>query len=115
LFSALKSQGALAVNETGKAAPLLPTLLACLAITWLNPHVYLDTVILLGTISTRFAGHQAAFAAGAASSSFLFFFSLGYGAAWLRPIFSRPVSWRILETIIACVMWLIAFKLLNGM
>ena len=72
-------------------------------------------MILLGTISTRFAGHQAAFAAGAASSSFLFFFSLGYGAAWLRPIFSRPVSWRILETIIACVMWLIAFKLLNGM
>ena len=87
----------------------------CLALTWLNPHVYLDTVILLGTVSTRFAGHQAGFAAGAVTGSFLFFFSFGYGAAWLRPIFSRPASWRILETVIAFVMWLIAFKLLNGM
>lgn len=114
LYSAVRSSGALQV-ENREGASFGKTMAMCLALTWLNPHVYLDTVILLGTISTRFAGHQAAFAAGATTGSFLFFFSLGYGAAWLRPIFSRPVSWRILETIIACVMWLIAFKLLNGM
>jgi L-lysine exporter family protein LysE/ArgO len=114
LYSAVWSSGALQVSN-GAEASFGKTMAMCLALTWLNPHVYLDTVILLGTISTRFVGHQAAFAAGAVTGSFLFFFSLGYGAAWLRPIFSRPVSWRILETIIACVMWLIAFKLLNGM
>ncbi|WP_184397115.1 LysE/ArgO family amino acid transporter [Rhizobium sp. BK650] len=114
LYSAVRSSGALQVAN-GAGASFGKTMALCLALTWLNPHVYLDTVILLGTISTRFAGHQPAFAAGAATGSFLFFFSLGYGASWLRPIFSRPVSWRILETIIAFVMWLIAFKLLNGM
>jgi len=114
LYSAVLSSGVLQVSN-GAATSFGKTMAMCLALTWLNPHVYLDTVILLGTISTRFAGHQAAFAAGAVTGSFLFFFSLGYGAAWLRPIFSRPVSWRILETIIACVMWLIAFRLLNGM
>jgi L-lysine exporter family protein LysE/ArgO len=101
--------------DSAASAGLMATVAMCLALTWLNPHVYLDTVILLGSISTRFAGHQAAFAAGAATGSFLFFFTLGYGAAWLRPIFARPAAWRILETVIAFVMWLIAFRLLKGM
>jgi L-lysine exporter family protein LysE/ArgO len=114
LHSALKSQGALAVGETGFAKPLLPTLLACLAITWLNPHVYLDTVVLLGTISTQFTGREAHFAAGAITGSFAFFFALGYGAALLRPIFANPFAWRILEGIIAVVMWAIALKLVFG-
>ena len=89
-------------------------MLACLALTWLNPHVYLDTVVLLGTISTRFAGDRDAFAAGAVTGSFLFFFALGYGAAWLRPVFANPTAWRILEAVIAVVMWSIAAKLLLG-
>ncbi len=114
LFSAVRSAGALDVAG-GAGAGFGRTMAMCLALTWLNPHVYLDTVILLGSISTRFAGHQAAFAAGAATGSFLFFFTLGYGAAWLRPIFARPAAWRILETVIAFVMWLIAFRLLEGM
>ncbi|MFW8585366.1 LysE/ArgO family amino acid transporter [Rhizobium beringeri] len=102
---------------TGEAKPssFRQTLATCLALTWLNPHVYLDTVVLLGTISTRYPGQQASFAAGAVTGSFLFFFSLGYGAKRLRPIFSKPSSWRMLETLVAFTMWIIAFKLLSGM
>lgn len=114
LRDALRSTDALIVGTDRKAGSLAKTLTACLAITWLNPHVYLDTVVLLGTISTRFAGEQGSFAAGAVSGSFLFFFSLGYGAAWLRPIFAKPSSWRILEAVIAIVMWSIAAKLVLG-
>jgi L-lysine exporter family protein LysE/ArgO len=112
--AALQSKDALIVGTERKAAGLAKTLTACLAITWLNPHVYLDTVVLLGTISTRFAGETGSFAAGAVSGSFLFFFSLGYGSAWLRPIFAKPSAWRILEAIIAIVMWAIAAKLVLG-
>ncbi|MEX6506996.1 LysE/ArgO family amino acid transporter [Jiella sp. M17.18] len=86
----------------------------CLALTWLNPHVYLDTLILIGTISTRFPQNPAAFALGAMTASFLFFFSLGYGAALLRPLFARPASWRVLETVVGITMWTIAAKLVLG-
>ena len=113
LRSALRSTDALTASAP-KEQSLGRTLLACLAITWLNPHVYLDTVVLLGTISTQFKGFELAFAAGAVSASLLFFFSLGYGAAWLRPVFATPSAWRILDAIIAAVMWAIAFKLLIG-
>lgn len=113
LYSAWQSKGALTVGED-VSSRLWPTLATCLALTWLNPHVYLDTVVLLGTISTRFAGHQLTFAAGAMSASFLFFFSLGYGARWLRPLFSRPATWRVLEVLIATTMWAIAFNLVHG-
>ncbi|CAN7482066.1 LysE/ArgO family amino acid transporter [Devosia sp. LjRoot3] len=114
LLSALKSHGALSVSEADATKPLLTTLLACLAITWLNPHVYLDTVVLLGTISTQFAGREVHFAAGAITGSFAFFFALGYGAGFLRPIFAKPFAWRILEGIIAVIMWAIALKLILG-
>src|SRR5690606_1523130 len=90
---------------------LARTLLVCLALTWLNPHVYLDTVVLLGTVSTQFPGAEPSFAAGAVLGSFLFFFSLGYGAAWLRPVLARPSSWRMLEGAIAAVMWAVALGL----
>ncbi|MCB4770367.1 LysE/ArgO family amino acid transporter [Ancylobacter sp. Lp-2] len=113
LWSALRSSGTLTVDEA-RASSSRRTLATCLALTWLNPHVYLDTVMLLGTISTRFPGHQASFAAGAMTGSFLFFFSLGYGAGWLRPIFSNPSAWRVLEALIAATMWAIALQLLRG-
>lgn len=114
LLSALNASGALAVGEGG-ASSLRKVLLTALALTWLNPHVYLDTVVLLGTISTRFPGMEASFAAGAVTASFLFFFSLGYGATKLRPIFANPAAWRVLEGLVAVTMWLIAFKLLGGL
>lgn len=112
--SALRSTGTMAVSSSGHSPPLATTLLACLAITWMNPHVWLDTVVLLGTISTQFPGREDVFAAGAVTGSFLFFFSLGYGAQWLRPLFARPVAWRLLEGAIAFVMWAIAAKLIFG-
>jgi L-lysine exporter family protein LysE/ArgO len=114
LHSAFRSSGALTAGEVGSSS-FSQKLATCLALTWLNPHVYLDTVVLLGTISTRFPGHEVSFAGGAMTGSFLFFFSLGYGATWLRPIFAKPSSWRVLETLIAFTMWTIAFRLLGGM
>ena len=95
-------------TETGLAA----TLATCLALTWLNPHVYLDTVVLLGSVSADYPGLP--FAAGAVTASFVFFFALGYGAALLRPIFARPAPWRVLDAGIAAVMWSIAASLILG-
>jgi len=114
LRSALRSRDALVVDCMDVPSNLGRTLLACLAITWLNPHVYLDTVVLLGTVSTQFPGQQLSFAAGATTGSFLFFFALGYGAKRLRPVFAKPASWRMLEGVIALVMWGIALKLILG-
>ncbi|WP_320199171.1 LysE/ArgO family amino acid transporter [Agrobacterium sp. rho-13.3] len=113
LQSALRSSHVL-VAASGNAVSLSTTLATCLALTWLNPHVYLDTVVLLGTISTQFPGAETAFWAGAVTASFAFFFCLGYGARWLRPIFANPAAWRVLEGVIALTMWLIAIKLLTG-
>src|SRR5689334_24388331 len=78
-------------------AGLGATLATCLALTWLNPHVYLDTVVLVGSVSTQFAASQGPFALGAMTASFVFFLSLGYGARLLRPVFARPGAWRVLE------------------
>ena len=86
--------------------------LTCLAFTWLNPHVYLDTVVLLGSISAQFATELVFFTTGAISASFTFFFTLGYGAKLLRPVFARPRSWQVLEILIGFIMWAIAAKLL---
>ena len=86
--------------------------LTCLAFTWLNPHVYLDTVVLLGSISSQFSGRLLYFSSGAITASFVFFFSLGYGAQLLRPIFALARSWQILEILIGFIMWAIAVKLL---
>ncbi|MFK3666146.1 LysE/ArgO family amino acid transporter [Ochrobactrum teleogrylli] len=113
LYSAITSSTALSTGN-GQATGLGKTIATCLALTWLNPHVYLDTVILLGTISTQFPGLESAFAMGAITASFVFFFSLGFGARWLRPVFAKPSAWRVLEGLIAFVMWAIAWKLLTG-
>ena len=111
--AALRSSAVLAPQS---AAPrsLWQTLAATLAFTFLNPHVYLDTVVLLGSVSTQFAGHTLVFGVGAASASFAFFFSLGYGARLLRPLFARPITWKVLEALIGMTMWSLAAKLLLG-
>ncbi len=85
--------------------------LTCLALTWLNPHVYLDTVVLLGSVSTQFGDAAAQFGAGAIFASFAFFFSLGYGARLLRPWFAQARAWRVLDFLIGCVMCGIAARL----
>jgi L-lysine exporter family protein LysE/ArgO len=95
------------------ATSLRRTLLTLLAITFLNPHVYLDTLVLVGSVSAQYPD-RAAFAVGAMLASFVFFFALGYGARLVQPVFAKPVSWRILDALIAFVMWAIAGALLFG-
>ncbi len=96
------------------AGSLARALTTCLALTWGNPHVYLDTVVLLGSISTQYDGGRLAFGLGAALASFIFFFSLGHGAAALRPVFARPGAWRALEGGVGVTMWTIAASLVFG-
>src|SRR5471032_57250 len=110
LWSAWRNPGTLNPSADVRKS-LGATLAACLAFTWLNPHVYLDTVVLLGSVSTRYAGQRAAFALGAMSASFLFFFALGYGARLLRPLFANPRAWRVLDALIGITMLLLAAKL----
>lgn len=88
------------------------TLALCLALTWLNPHVYLDTVLLIGSVSTGFAQARGAFAAGAIVASLVFFHALGFGAALLRPLFAQPRAWRVLDAVIGVTMWAIAAGLI---
>lgn len=84
-----------------------------LAFTFLNPHVYLDTVVLLGGLSARYDGvDRVAYGAGACLASFTWFFSLGYGSRLLSPLFARPSSWRVLDSIIGVIMWALALRLL---
>ena len=100
--------------EAGEgAASLRRALLTCLALTWANPHVYLDTVVLLGSVSAQY-DDKLGFAAGAVLASFVFFFGLGFGARGLAPLFRRPVSWRVLDAVVGATMWAIAAKLLAG-
>ncbi|SSC64519.1 LysE/ArgO family amino acid transporter [Ciceribacter selenitireducens] len=110
LRAALSSNAALKPEGEAQES-LAAALFTCLALTWLNPHVYLDTVVLLGSISTQYPGQGLAFGLGATTASFLFFFSLGYGARYLRPLFARPAAWRILDGLIALVMGSIAISL----
>jgi len=87
----------------------------CLAFTYLNPHCWLDTVVLLGSISGQQPqGQRAGFGAGACSASIVWFFALGYGARLLAPLFARPRAWRVLDAAIAAVMWGIAASLALG-
>ena len=111
-LSALRSGEALEAAR-GATAPLWPTVATCLALTWLNPHVYLDTVVLLGSISAT-ADSRVLFALGAMTASFVFFFSLGYGARLLAPLFARPAAWRALDVLVGVVMWVIALSLVLG-
>jgi L-lysine exporter family protein LysE/ArgO len=89
---------------------------ACLAFTFLNPHVYLDTVVLLGSLSSQFEGRaRLAYGVGACIASFVWFFGLGYGARLLQPIFARPAAWRVLAILIGLVMAAIGVALLRGL
>jgi L-lysine exporter family protein LysE/ArgO len=99
----------------GPPPSLRAAVAACLAFTWLNPHVYLDTVVLLGGIASRLVpGDRLLFGLGAATASFVFFFALGYGARLLAPLFARPVAWRWLDLGVGLTMWLLAFWLVRG-
>ena len=87
-------------------------IMVCLALTWLNPHVYLDTVVLIGSISTQFEQTKLYFTLGVITASWFFFFSLGYGARVLIPVFANPKAWKVLDVVIALIMWSIAISLM---
>ncbi len=91
--------------DSGVGASLGVAMTTCLAFTFLNPHVYLDTVILLGSLATqRGEPGRWVFAGAAATASFVWFFGLGYGARLLGPMFSKPGAWRVLDALIALIM-----------
>lgn len=94
-----------AVQSAGRAA------LTCLAFTWLNPHVWLDTVALLGSLSAQYAPEHWLFGAGAILASFTFFSALGFGARYLAPVLRSVRAWQVLEAGIGVVMWAIAASL----
>ena len=107
-FQANQSLHASSQNEI----QLSKIIIVCLALTWLNPHVYLDTVVLIGSISTQFEQTKLYFALGVITASWFFFFSLGYGARVLIPVFENPKAWKVLDVVIALIMWSIAISLI---
>ncbi|OLP44829.1 LysE/ArgO family amino acid transporter [Rhizobium oryziradicis] len=109
-YAAITHNGTLTPANQPKTS-LIKSLATCLALTFLNPHVYLDTVLLIGSVSSRFPDHRLAFGLGAVTASYAFFFSLGYGARFLAPLFAKPQAWRVLDGAIALVMAWIAIKL----
>jgi L-lysine exporter family protein LysE/ArgO len=101
-----------ALNPAERApATLRATLLTCLALTYLNPHVYLDTVLLLGSIAQQHA-HRWLFGIGAAAASLVWFTALGAGAHRLSPVLARPAAWRALDALIAVIMLAVAANLI---
>ena len=104
--------GSLTPSSGATPAGLAVTLGTCLALTWLNPHVYLDTVLLVGTTASSFGAHRWDFAAGAGVASVLWFTALGFGARLLRPLFGRRRAWRVLDGLIAVVMLALGGSLL---
>lgn len=97
-----------AMSTEGQAVgSLKKALLLCFGFTWLNPHVYLDTLVLVGMVSTG-ASSKLVFASGAVSASFLFFFALGYGARLLRPLFAAPKAWNVLDALVGILMLYLA-------
>ena len=119
VYGALRFRAALRGGEAlqpaaGAAAPLRRVLATCLVLTWANPHVYLDTVVLMGSISAQYAPHGVAFGVAAALGSLSFFAALGFGARFLAPVFARPQAWVWLEIVVGCTMWAIAATLAFG-
>ena len=111
LRDAVKGKYALII-ESASSNGLISTLSFLAVITFANPHVYLDTVVLLGSVSQQFPGNtKFTFAIGASLASFIFFFSLAYGAKFLAPIMQRPLAWRVLDGFIAFVMFSLAIKI----
>lgn len=113
LKSAFNPQSMQAAKE--QAPNLFAAITICFSLTFLNPHVYLDTVVLIGGLSAQYKdASRLAFGGGAVAASFVWFFGLGYGARLLRPVFASPKAWQILDILIAIVMSVLAISLLRG-
>lgn len=111
-YRAFTQKQALSADTQSTNTRYQQAILTCLAFTWLNPHVYLDTLVLMGMVSAQ-AENKLYFGMGAITASFVFFFSLGYGARMLSPIFAKPKAWQILDFIVGLIMLALAIKLLH--
>lgn len=113
-FKSVKESKSLESIKDDKASTTArESILIILALSLLNPHVYLDTVVLLGSISLQYPLHdQINFAIGAILASFSWFFTITYGAKLLRPVFQKEISWKILDLLIGIIMWGIAITLI---
>ena len=111
LRDAINGNSALVI-ESASSNGLISTISFLAILTFANPHVYLDTVVLIGSISQQFSGNtKVAYTIGASLASFVFFFSLSYGAKFLSPIMQRPFAWRVLDSFIAFIMFSLAIKM----
>lgn len=107
--------GRLAADTAAAAVSLRAVVVTCLALTWLNPHVYIDTVVLLGSVAnTHGEPGRWFFGGGAMLGSVVWFVALGHAARLLAPVFARPNAWRVLDGAIALIMFVLAVKLLLG-
>ena len=114
LRRALRPQ-ALQADADQQRSSLQTVVMTALAVSLLNPHVYLDTVVLLGSIGGQYPqSGKIWFATGAVLASLSWFFCLSLGAKWLAPILNKPLAWRILDGIICLIMWIIAVSLLRS-
>ena len=114
LRNVVKGKSALVI-ESASTNGLISTLSFLVVLTFVNPHVYLDTVVLIGSVSQQFPGNiKVAYVLGASLASFVFFFSLAYGAKFLSPIMQRPIAWRILDSFIAFIMFSLAIKMAHS-
>ena len=103
------------IAENSSVNGLVSTLSFLSVLTFANPHVYLDTVVLIGSVSQQFPDNtKLAYAIGASIASFVFFFSLAYGAKFLSPIMQKPIAWMILDSFIAFVMFSLAIKMTHS-
>ncbi len=103
------------IAENSLVNGLVSTLSFLSVLTFANPHVYLDTVVLIGSVSQQFPDNtKLAYVLGASIASFVFFFSLAYGAKLLSPIIQKPIAWRILDSFIAFVMFSLAIKMTHS-
>lgn len=112
--SAIKGGSVLVADDEMQATqtPLMKAVAITLAITLLNPHVYIDTFFIVGGIGSKYAGDERlTFALGCVTASFVWFMSLGYGSRLLQPLFKNPRSWQILDFGIGVFMWTIAYSL----
>lgn len=106
--------GVLTADGQQGTLSLKAALITAVTLTWLNPHVYLDTVLLLGTLANQHGDLRWWFGMGAALGSVLWFSALGFGARFLRPVFAKPGAWRVLDALIALVMLVLGAKMALG-
>lgn len=115
-FNSANAPATLEEMTTVHHTSLRKTVLTALALSLLNPHVYLDTIFLLGSVGAHYPiNERMSFAGGAVLGSVMWFFSLAYCAAWLAPVFKRATAWKVLDICVGCLMWMLAISLIWSM